>query len=361
MKYTFLFFSLLIVAACSDTPPHHHTQAPVPAAEESAALMLNETQARLANITTQKLTASAMGPEIVINGRIMADQQRSQTISSRAAGRIEKLYLKETGRPLRQGEPLYELYSETLLTLQQEYLLAKTQENMSARYASLATSAEKKLLRYGMTPAQIAHLAQQKTAAARITFMAPASGLVTQVAATEGQYVGEGALLYRMEDTRSLWVEGDLYRTEASQIKRDDAVSIQVDGATAPVVSTVIFLAPQYRNGSQITVVRAPLKNEDGLFTPGMQARMTFTTPGPRVLTVPLHAVIRDAKGAHLYVQTAPHTYRPRRVKTGAEDYAWVEITKGLVENEVVVTTGAYLLYSEIMLKKGGVRMGSEF
>lgn len=335
--------------------PAHQPQgeASPTATHESNTVMLNDTQAQLANLSTQKVTLGAMAPSIVANGRLVTNPQRAEVISSRAAGRIEKLYIKETGRQVRKGEPLYELYSETLLTLQQEYLLAREQTSLSPRYASLATAAEKKLLRYGLTQTQIENLALQKTAAARITFMAPASGLVVETRATEGQYIDEGSLLYRLEDITTLWAEGDLYGTEASQVKKGDVVSIQIDGSAEIVTGQVIFISSQYRGGSQVTVARVLLNNDKGRFTPGMQARMTFTSPGPQALMVPLSAVIRDARGAHVYVQTAARTYRPRRVTTGMEDHTRIEIVEGLTENEQIVATGAYLLYAEIILKKG--------
>jgi Cu(I)/Ag(I) efflux system membrane fusion protein len=40
-------------------------------------------------------------------------------------------------------------------------------------------------------------------------------------------------------------------------------------------------------------------------------------------------------------------------VKTGVENFDSVEIIEGLKEGEIVVVTGAYLLYSEIILKNG--------
>jgi Cu(I)/Ag(I) efflux system membrane fusion protein len=40
-------------------------------------------------------------------------------------------------------------------------------------------------------------------------------------------------------------------------------------------------------------------------------------------------------------------------VKTGVENFDEVEITEGLKENEVIAATGAYLLYSEFILKRG--------
>jgi Cu(I)/Ag(I) efflux system membrane fusion protein len=39
-------------------------------------------------------------------------------------------------------------------------------------------------------------------------------------------------------------------------------------------------------------------------------------------------------------------------VKTGAENAGQVEITAGLQAGDAVVVTGAYLLYSEYVLKK---------
>ena len=41
-------------------------------------------------------------------------------------------------------------------------------------------------------------------------------------------------------------------------------------------------------------------------------------------------------------------------VETGIENSDEVEITSGLAEKENVVITGAYLLYGELVLKKGG-------
>jgi multidrug resistance efflux pump len=39
-------------------------------------------------------------------------------VSSRVAGRIEHLYVRQTGQPLQRGEPLFSVYSEQLQALQ---------------------------------------------------------------------------------------------------------------------------------------------------------------------------------------------------------------------------------------------------
>lgn len=320
-------------------------------------LMLSETQMRLANITTQKASRKPVGETIVINGTLVVDEQRSEVISSRIEGRIEKLFIKETGRKVVKGEPLYILYSESLLTLQQEYLLAKQQyETLGGtekRFKSFLDAAERKLLLYGLTANQIARL-NDKSLQSQVTFLSPASGVITEVAPTEGQYVGEGAVLYKIEDISSLWVEAELYPNEASLVNRGDRIFVNVVGFdAAPIETSVTFLSPEFRAGTQILIMRAGIKNPRMQFKPGQQVQVYFTHSSRNAIAVPIDAVIRDGKGAHVYVQAGRNTFEPRMVKTGLEGFDQVEITEGLTETDTVAVTGAYLLYSEIILKKG--------
>lgn len=70
-------------------------------------LMLSDSQIRLANITTQKAVIRQMGQTVVLNAKLAVDEEQTEVISSRAAGRIERLYVKETGLPVRAGDPIW--------------------------------------------------------------------------------------------------------------------------------------------------------------------------------------------------------------------------------------------------------------
>ena len=326
--------------------------------EESTDLMLTDSQVRLANVTTQPVTKKPVGQTIVINGSLVVDEEKSEVISSRSAGRIEKLYIKETGQTVRQGQPLYVLYSETLLTLQQEYLLAKDQYALlgktEKRYKSFLDAAERKLLLYGLTKAQINQLSDQNSIQPRITLQAPASGIVTQIGVSEGQYVGEGAALYKIEDIGSLWVEAELYPNETSLVEVGDQVNVRINGSEGgSIESKITFLSPEIRNNTQITIMRAAIDNPVKKFLPGQHAQVFLTHSSHQAIAIPVDAVIRDEQGGHVYIQSGNNTFRPRMVKTGLESFDQVEITEGLREGDTVAVTGAYLLYSEIILKKG--------
>jgi Cu(I)/Ag(I) efflux system membrane fusion protein len=297
-----------------------------------------------------------IGNSILLNGKLRADETQTEVISTRVPGRLDKLFIKETGVPINKGQVIYEIYSEQLLTFQQEFLLAREQANSidNKRYQSYLQAAKKKLWLYGMTEAQINDLSDSKATNPRIQFVAPASGIITEIMVSEGRYVTEGTAIYRLEKLNKLWVEAELYPNEASLIKLADPVTIYVNGfENRPLESTVIFLSPEYRQGSQIFILRASISNPEYQFVPGMQAEIVFEHSKKKALTLPADAVIREENGGHVYKKNGNGIFKAQMVTTGLEDFNKVEITGGIEEGDSIVVTGAYLLYSEIVLKKG--------
>jgi membrane fusion protein, copper/silver efflux system len=321
-------------------------------------LMLTSTQMKLANITTQPVRKKNIGQVIPVNARLVINEELTEVISARIEGRIEKLFQREPGKRIMNGEPIYELYSEKLLTLQKEYLLAKEQfeklGKQETRYESFMKAAQKKLLLYGLKQEQVDKLRSVADVQSRITFYSPVSGILDEINVVEGQYVNEGDKLYKIENMSRLWLEADLYAEEARMVKRGGKVLVRISGFdTEPAEATVEFINPEVRANTQISVMRASLLNKDLKWRPGQSAQLMLQPESKMALTVPLDAVIRDANGTHVYVLTSENAFSPRFVKTGIENFDSVEITEGLKEGDVIAATGAYLIYSEIILKKG--------
>ncbi|AHM59423.1 efflux transporter, RND family, MFP subunit [Flammeovirgaceae bacterium 311] len=321
-------------------------------------LMLSESQILLANIQTMAVQAGTSTNNTILTGRLVLDETQNELISSRAAGRVERLYIKESGQTVRKGQPLYELYSEELLTLKQEYLLALEQNRQlgaqQPRFASFLEAARKKLLLYGLTDAQIRQLVNSGNPEPTITFLAPASGVITEVAATEGQYVPEGGVLYRLGDLSTIWVEAELYPQEARDMRTGDPVQVEIQGfGRQPVAARVSFISPEFRQGSQVVVMRAQLPNPEASYLPGMQANVLVPRQSSAI-SLPNDAVIRGQQGSHVWVQTGEGTFQARAVELGEANFDSVAVRSGLAQGENVVISGAYLLYSEHVLKKGG-------
>jgi Cu(I)/Ag(I) efflux system membrane fusion protein len=320
----------------------------------TGAIMLTPTQERLANVHVQRLGSGTLSDEVRINARVVTDEEERTTVNSRAAGRIEKLYVRETGRPIHAGQPLYDLYSESLNGQIQEYLILKDQYSRLGdqrdHYASLVKGAESKLLLYGLSRKQIGQLNRGTT---KVTFTAPASGQVTDLLVSEGQYVSTGTPMFSLDNLAKLWLEAELYPNEATGFEVGDVLSARIAGVTKPLDVRVSFLAPVFRGNEQVLVMRARLDNADGSYIPGMQATVQRHQQRHDALQLPVDAVIRDGKNVFAFVRAGDHAYELREVSTGAENSRAIEITTGLSANDEVVISGAYLLYSELVLRNG--------
>lgn len=325
----------------------------------TAEIMLSERQMKLGNITTLPISQGEMGNNTILTGRITENEEQAEIISSRVEGRIEQLYIKETGQRISKGQPLYKIYSEPLLILQREFLLALEQDEQlgeqKPRFGSFLESAREKLLLYGMTEGQVNQLAAAKKMDPKITFLSPVSGIISEITASEGEYLPEGGRLYKIDRLDKVWVEAELYPGEAKLVNAGDKVKVVVAGfEDDPVTGKVIFISPEFNNNSQILSLRVEITNPDYQFLPGMQANVILETYQKKVIAIPTDAVVRSGDGAHVWVKSGEGTFKPKMVETGLVNFDRIEITKGLKEKDTVVVTGAYLLYSEYELKKGG-------
>lgn len=325
---------------------------------EGDALLINETRQALANITVMTIGSGSLSNSKILNGRLVQNPDQTKYISSRVAGRIDQLFVRELGVEVRKGQALYRIYSEQLAILQQEYLLAVAQAQQfanDAKFVQIEEAAKQKLLLYSQSPAQIQALAKNKKVDANVTFFAPESGVVAELSITEGQYVEEGSPVLRLENYNSLWVEADLYPNEAANVQVGQEVKVVVPGwENEARMVKIQFLNPSLQSGSQLLQIRATLSNPNGQWQAGQQANIFLPMQSEGdVLSLPVDAVIRTSAGTHVWIETQKDTFESRMVKTGVENFDQVEIVEGLMQGDRVVITGAYLLNSEYILKKG--------
>ncbi len=325
---------------------------------QEASLTLSESQIALANVTTIIIGGDGFSSFKQLNGRLAVNPEKTEYLSSRVPGRIEQLYVRQTGVKVNTGQPLYKIYSEQLATLQKEFLLAHEQASQfpgDPTFKQLLQSSKQKLELYGQSPKQISYLQKAKKTDPFVTFNATQSGVVAELSVTQGQYVAEGDPILRLEGYSQLWVEADIYPAEAGSIKEGQQVKVIIPGwENQPQTMKVRFMSPALRTDAQVLQIRGEIPNPNTQWQPGLQANILLPshTSGD-ALSLPVDAVIRDGKGAHVWIEKSKGKFEPRMVKTGMENFDQIEISEGLNKGDTVVVTGAYLLYSEYILKKG--------
>lgn len=342
----------------------------VPFEKNSAdqSIKLDEQRQLLANIKIAKIgdggSLNGMDSENVLNARLVVDPQQSNDISAKIAGRIEALFVRETGVKVVKGQPLYRLYSEQLATLQQEYLMALAQQKQFAGdklEQQLVASAKQKLLLYGQTENQLRQLSKTQQKNPLVTVFANQSGTVAELNITEGQYVAEGSLVMKLEGYQRLWVEADVYPKELATIKQGQALKVMVSGwENEPQTMKVEFINPSLQAGTQLTQIRGSIANPNAKWQPGLQAKVMLTgsTAPQDGINLPIDAVIQDGKGKHVWVKTGKDKFEPVAVTTGKANANSININSGIAKGDEVVIAGAYLLYSEYVLKRGKHPLG---
>lgn len=330
------------------------------AAASSADLTLTAQQVTLGNIHAQVIGASPseMPAPTVLTGTITADALQTESVSSRVAGRIEHLYVRQTGQPLRKGAPLFSVYSEQLQALQQEYLLALAQSReQGGAYRQFAEATAQKLRLLGLSASQLRQLAARGRPNPVITYYSPTTGTVQTLDVVQGQYVTEGSPLVTLTNLATVWVEAQLYPQDVARLPLGQGVTVQVAGESGSLRGNVVFLSPELNGSSQVTLARIQLANPGGRLLPGAQANVLLDSPttitAQTTLRVPVEALIRDGENSYLWTQTGARQYRRVRVSTGEGSASSVPITAGLPAGTKVVVSGAYLLQSEYSLRQG--------
>ena len=91
---------------------------------ESTSIKLNETQIKLANIKTDTVRLQTIYERKTFTGIISVDENKIQQVSARVSGRVDHLFIKNTGEKVEAGQVLYDLYSEELISARKEFLLS---------------------------------------------------------------------------------------------------------------------------------------------------------------------------------------------------------------------------------------------
>lgn len=325
-------------------------------------LKLSPEQMQLGNIHVDTIESGSIGNQVILTGTLDFDETKTNAVSARVAGRIEKLFFKQTGDYVAKGAPLYEIYSEDLNNAKQEYFLAlqkkATLGNSIVNFDEIIASARNKLLLWGMSEQQIKDINEKTIKNRFTTFHSTASGYITEHPLQEGDYVTEGETVVKLADLSTLWVQTQVYATQLSQINKAKEAMVEIpDIPGKRIPGTVTFRNPELSTAERISIVRITIPNKNRQLQPGMSAYVKIKTGDYHVLALPSDAVLRDGKMAMVWLETKQNTFKSVMVQTGIESGDLIEIKSGIQANDVVVTSGAYLLQSEYVFRKGASPM----
>jgi Cu(I)/Ag(I) efflux system membrane fusion protein len=171
--------------------------------------------------------------------------------------------------------------------------------------------------------------------------------------AHEGDYVTEGATIVRLANLSSLWAEAQVYTSQLSEFDSRGSAVVRLPELGKEVNGTIQLMNPEINPDTRINLVRVAIPNPGNQLKPGMPAYVVLKNRQRNSLTLPAAAVIRNEKMSSVWIQIDKNSFKSIMVETGLENGGRIEIRNGLKEGDAVVTSGAYLLNSEYIFKKG--------
>ncbi len=313
----------------------------------------------LANVAPVPVGRTDLVSELRAFGRVVYDETSYATIPAWVGGRVERLYVEETGTDVERGQRLLSIYSPELLAAQEEYLVIIHSGTYSE---SLVEPAERRLRLLGMSSRQIRRLSERGQTTDTITVYAPAEGTVIERLVQEGQYVTEGQPLVRLAGMQNMWVEADIFEQDVPFISEGMQVDLMLTAFPSETFSGIVTLVWPFLDTDTRTLrVRIEFEDPDARFRPGMYATVRFSAEvAHNVVAVPAEAVIRTGERSVVYVEVETNLFERRIVEVGYRAGDLFEIRSGIEEGEQVIARGGFLIDSEAQLYAGGSSLHHE-
>jgi cobalt-zinc-cadmium efflux system membrane fusion protein len=181
---------------------------------------------------------------------------------------------------------------------------------------------------------------------------------VVERAAALGEAVDESTRLFAVADTTTMWVFIDVPEAHAHVVRHGHRVELRVAGLDLDgVTGGVDWVSPRVDRQTRTVAARAEVANPDGMLRDGMFATavVTLRPPEERVI-VPKTAVQWEGCCNVVFVRRTDAVFEPRKVRLGFEWEGAYVVEDGLRGGETVVTTGSFLLKTELV--KGSIGAG---
>lgn len=325
----------------------------------------------LSSIAVTAMQKREEQPEIEALGKIAYDTRQVGSISSRVAGRIERLYIRYRYQKINKGQRILDIYSPELMTAQQNLLFLLKND---ATNFTFIQAAKEKLLLLGMSNQQLQMVIQSGKPSLTIAVYSNYSGhihesiyggnmntskatmndisLVTEeLSLKEGMYLQKGQAIFTVYNPDRAWAVLNIYGENQSLVKPGNVVRIIPE--TAPdknFSASVDFIEPFYQKESKTLTARVYFNNGNLKIPIGSQVRATIFTNAKDAYWLPGEAVVSLGMDKIVF-QKSGNGFRAIKINTGISHKNHIQVLSGISETDSVAVNAQYLMDSESFIK----------
>ncbi len=320
---------------------------------------------KTAGIETVQARRASVGSGVSCTARIDYDRNKLADIRALVPGVVRKLRV-DLGQSVKKGAALFVLESTQVGELHSRV------PGLEQRVRTARANQKRKnqLVADGLLAQRELEIAQQESASAEsdlasarsglrlagasgggsYVLTAPLAGTLVRRPAVVGAYATAETSLGTVADTSTMWALFDVPEASASAVLVGQSVTITFDGAgDVDRRGEITWVGSEVDPKTRMVAARAEIENKSGTVRANQFARAVIeTTSSTDGMMVPRSALQRFGGKTLVFVRLRAGLYEPRLVVAGRGDAQEVQITGDVKANDAVVTTGAYLLKTEL-------------
>lgn len=344
---------------------------------EDNLINLSAEQLESLGVQTGKAKAIQEVPLLYASAHVVIPPAQEYIISAAQAGLISKLNVT-VGDEVNQGDVLAQINSPDLLTLQRQFLKAKSEQNLawavyqrdkklqqegvisarrwqetSSRYRSfkaIANEAGQLLEIAGMSSQSINKLRKTGRLSSTLHVTAPINGVILERMVVAGERVDMLAPLYRVANLKQLWLEVNIPQQHLTKIKTGDRVEIENTSVTAKIS----LLGQSVNLDNQTVLARAIIDESQSEVRAGQSVNIKIIQQSQQMAYQVPNSAVAQKEGASFIFKRSAQGFQVLPVQVVGKEGRNSIITGQINADDTIAISGA------VALKANWMGLGSD-
>jgi membrane fusion protein, heavy metal efflux system len=365
MTKRILYIAIIVFAACQSAPKEEAIVEKKTA--EPQTLSLTPAQVRNAGIEIGEMQLRKLSEEIVVNGMVDVPPQNIVSVSFPMGG-----YLKSTtllpGLHVRKGEVIGVIEDQSLVQLQQDYLIGKeklryieqeyqrqkelNENNVNAakvfQQATTDYNSQKVMMKAMAEKLRLIHINPDKLStenlARGVPLYSPIDGYVSKVLVNTGKYVQPSDVLFELIDPSDIHAALTVFQKDVSRVAIGQDVELNFINEPEKKYRARVFLVTRNVDENRSATVHCHFSEHPRNLQPGMFLQSRIKTSPREVMSLPEGAIVNHLGKYYVFTTPAEGKFNMEEVQTGSRENGFVEIKNADIVKGLIVTRNAYAL-----------------
>lgn len=369
IRYTGMLI-LLVVTACSTPAKEKEPQGVIEPPEQNT-VTLSAKQLENGGIITALPSRKNIQTTLTLNGSIDVPPQNIVSVSFPFGG-----YLKTTkllpGMRVRKGEVIGIMEDQSLVQLQQDFLMATTrlkflqqeftrQQTLQENQVNSAKTFQQVESDYNSQKVLVSGYAQklrmikinpdkltENNISSNVPLYSPINGFVSKVNVNIGKFVNPTDVLFELINPDDMHAALVVFEKDIARVRKGQRVKVSLVDDPGKLYDCEVILVTRNVSEDRTGIIHCHFEKMPETLMPGMFLNATVSLSDEQALTVPEEAVVRYGNHEYVMQEQSIGTYSMVPVRSGTRQEGYVQLldSAGLLAGKPVVIRNAYAVLS---------------